>query len=136
VWVGLLAATIYTYAFYVFGAAFSQLLLVHVAVFAGAGVALVLALASLDVHAVLCGVLALAACAAGPNDAASTGATHLAGVWPGLWHGIISPITFVISLFDHDVGMYEVHNVGGWYDFGFLLGVMLVFSGAPAPAAA
>jgi hypothetical protein len=77
----------------------------------------------------LTGVLALAACAAGPNDVASTGATHLAGFWPGLWHGIISPVTFVISLFNHDVGMYEVHNVGGWYDFGFLLGVMLVFSG-------
>jgi hypothetical protein len=51
-WVGLLAATVYTYAFYVFGAAFNDLLLVHVAVFAGAGVALVLALASLDVNAI------------------------------------------------------------------------------------
>jgi hypothetical protein len=52
VWVGLLAATIYTYAFYVFGAAFNDLLLVHVGVFAGAGVALVLALTSLDVSAI------------------------------------------------------------------------------------
>jgi len=52
VWVGLLATLIYTYAFYVFGAAFNDLFLVHVAVFAGSGVALVLALASLDVQVI------------------------------------------------------------------------------------
>jgi hypothetical protein len=80
----------------------------------------------------LSGVLVLAACAAGPNDVAGTGSTQLAGFWPGLWHGIISPITLVVSLFNHDVGVYEVHNAGGWYNFGFLLGVMLVFSGGGA----
>jgi len=48
-----------------------------------------------------------------------------AGFWAGLWHGLILFITFVISLFTESVRMYEVNNIGGWYDFGFLLGAML-----------
>lgn len=67
--------------------------------------------------------LALAGCAAGPNTAA--GGPDPAGFWLGLWQGIICPITFVISLFDDDVSMYEVNNNGGWYDFGFLLGLAI-----------
>jgi hypothetical protein len=35
---------------------------------------------------------------------------------------MICPIAFVISLFDHRYSMYEVHNNGAWYNFGFLLG--------------
>ncbi len=46
----------------------------------------------------------------------------------GLWHGIISPVTLVISFFNSDVHMYEVHNAGSEYDLGFLLGVALVFA--------
>ena len=69
--------------------------------------------------------LLLAACSAGANTQANmpdpTG--DVAGFWQGLWHGIIAPITFVISLFDDDVGIYEVHNNGNWYDFGFMLGI-------------
>ena len=45
----------------------------------------------------------------------------------GLWHGIIAPLTLVISFFDSDVQMYEVHNAGSEYDFGFFLGEALVF---------
>jgi hypothetical protein len=73
-------------------------------------------------------VLGLAACAAGPNTAAVAGPAA-AGFWPGLWHGLIAPITFIVSLFTDDVSIYEVRNNGGWYDFGFMVGVMLVFSG-------
>jgi len=62
-----------------------------------------------------------------PNDGANT-ITHLAGFWTGLWHGIILPITFIISLFNKDVGIYEVFNSGGWYNFGFLWGVGGLFS--------
>lgn len=60
------------------------------------------------------------------------GGADLAGFWLGLWQGLISPIAFIVSLFNHNVGIYEVHNNGGWYDFGFLLGVMIVFSGGGA----
>ena len=54
---------------------------------------------------------------------------NLAGFWQGLWHGFISPVTLVMSLFKEDVSMYEVHNNGGWYNFGFLLGTMMIFGG-------
>lgn len=45
------------------------------------------------------------------------------GFWYGLWHGIILPIAWVVSLFDPDVAIYAAYNNGGWYDFGFVLGV-------------
>lgn len=40
----------------------------------------------------------------------------------GLLHGFITPISFIVSLFDDNVAIYAVNNSGGWYDFGFLLG--------------
>jgi hypothetical protein len=46
----------------------------------------------------------------------------------GLWHGIIAPITLVISFFNSDVRMYEVHNAGSEYDLGFLLGSALIIA--------
>ena len=66
-------------------------------------------------------------CAAGPNAAA--GPAPEAGFWLGLWHGIIVPVTFVISLFTDDVNIYEVVNNGNWYDFGFVLGLSVSFGG-------
>ena len=81
-------------------------------------------------------VLALAACAAGPNDAALVDAPHVAGFWLGLWHGAISPITFVVSLFNSGVNIYEIHNNGGWYNFGFMLGASAALSGAGRSSAA
>jgi len=75
--------------------------------------------------------LLLASCAAGPNvlqDVADEQG-EVAGFWAGLWHGIIAPITFVISLFSDKVHIYEVYNNGGWYNFGFLLGMTMVWGG-------
>ena len=46
----------------------------------------------------------------------------------GLWHGIIAPVTLVISFFNSDVHMYEVHNAGSEYDLGFLVGAVLVIA--------
>lgn len=45
------------------------------------------------------------------------------GFWSGLWHGLISFFTFIGSLFNENVAMYDINNTGGWYDFGFLIGV-------------
>jgi hypothetical protein len=81
------------------------------------------------------GALLLAGCAAGPNDVATVGSTQLAGFWLGLWHGLISPITFLVSLFNDHVNIYEVHNNGGWYNFGFMIGVSAIFGGGPGSAA-
>jgi hypothetical protein len=73
--------------------------------------------------------LFLVACAAGPNNVAQINAPHIAGFWLGLWHGVISPITFLVSLFNDNVNIYDVHNNGNWYNFGFMIGVSAVFSG-------
>jgi hypothetical protein len=72
-----------------------------------------------------------AACAPGPNQLARTPDREgeVAGFWLGVWHGLIAPITFIISLFSDKVSLYEVHNSGGWYNFGFVLGAGLFLSG-------
>src|SRR4030095_16052493 len=46
----------------------------------------------------------------------------------GLWHGIIAPISLILSFFNSDVQMYEVHNAGAEYNFGFLLGIAFDFA--------
>ena len=76
-------------------------------------------------------VLVLAACAAGTNPSLGepSAGGDVAGFWLGLWHGIIAPITFLVSLFVDDVSIYEVHNSGNWYDFGFVLGAGILFGG-------
>ena len=81
-------------------------------------------------------VLVLAACAAGPNPASQVDIAHAAGFWLGLWQGAISPITFFVSLFNDHVNIYEVHNNGNWYNFGFMLGISAAFSGAARSGAA
>jgi hypothetical protein len=81
-------------------------------------------------------VLALTACAAGPNNVAEVDAPRIAGFWLGLWHGVISPVTFIVSLFTSHVSVYDVHNNGNWYDTGFILGVATAFSGAGRAGAA
>ena len=51
------------------------------------------------------------------------------GFWYGLWHGMILPFAWVISLFDADVAIYAIYNNGGWYDFGFVLGAAIPWGG-------
>ena len=82
-------------------------------------------------------ILVLAGCAAGanPTEGIPVADDSLDGFWSGLWHGIISPVTFIISLFSDNVNIYEVHNNGGWYNFGFLFGMSIIFGG-PARASA
>lgn len=86
------------------------------------------------VAAVVLVLLVLSGCAAGPNPELDTG-PEPAGFWLGLWHGFITPVTFVISLFTDTVTIYEVRNTGGWYDFGFVVGLSAIFSGGAGGAA-
>ena len=76
-------------------------------------------------------ILLLAGCAAGTNPTVDMPDAdgESAGFWSGLWHGAISPVTFVISLFSNNVNVYEVYNGGNWYDFGFMFGVCIIFGG-------
>lgn len=68
--------------------------------------------------------------APGPNPMINQpdGAGLIARAGAGLWHGLIAPVTLVISFFNSDVHMYEVHNAGSEYDLGFLLGVTVVIA--------
>jgi hypothetical protein len=76
-------------------------------------------------------VLFLTACAPGPNQLKKTpnAQGEVAGFWLGVWHGLIAPLTFIVSLFSDKVGIYDVHNSGSWYNFGFVLGAGLFLSG-------
>lgn len=67
--------------------------------------------------------------APGPNPLANKAGANkrVAGVLMGIWHGIISPITLIISFNNPNVQMYEVHNDGSQYNLGFLVGVALLF---------
>lgn len=55
---------------------------------------------------------------------------HTYGFWGGLWHGLIAFFGFIGSLFSDDIAVYAVNNNGGWYDFGFCLGVGTLSSGS------
>jgi len=52
------------------------------------------------------------------------------GFLSGLIHGLILPFSFIVSLFDGDTVIYSAYNVGGWYDFGFVLGASLILGGS------
>jgi len=43
----------------------------------------------------------------------------------GFWHGIILPFSWLWSLLDETTAIYAVYNSGGWYDFGFISGIIL-----------
>lgn len=75
-------------------------------------------------------LLFLLGCAAG--DVTRFNVSSPAGFLAGLWHGAIAIITFIISLFSKNVRMYECLNNGGWYDFGFVLGFLIVYGGGSA----
>jgi hypothetical protein len=44
------------------------------------------------------------------------------GFWYGLWHGMILPFAWIVSLFSDSTAIYALYNNGGWYDFGFVWG--------------
>ena len=72
--------------------------------------------------------LALSACAATQDSGAV--ASSAPGFLLGLWHGFIFPIAWIVSLFTDKVAIYAVPNNGGWYDFGYFLGIVVFGVGA------
>ena len=70
---------------------------------------------------------ALAACARQADTAVAATAP---GFLLGVWHGFIFPVAWIVSLFDADTAVYAVPNNGGWYDFGYFLGIVVFGVGA------
>ena len=74
----------------------------------------------------------LAGCVPGPNNmkGAPGEKASVAGFGLGVWQGFVAPFVFVISLFKSDLNIYEVHNNGAWYNFGYLFGLACFFGGS------
>ncbi len=66
----------------------------------------------------------------GPNPLVDQpdGQGRVARAVAGLWHGLIVPVTLVLSFLDSNVEIYEVHNAGSEYNFGFFLGEAFMFA--------
>lgn len=80
---------------------------------------------------VLLSAIMLANCAPGNERWDQTiNPGHKAGFWAGLWHGLILIISFIVSLFTKEVGIYEINNNGWPYNLGFILGLCFTI-GAP-----
>lgn len=71
-------------------------------------------------------VLLLSSCAPG-NERFTV--EEPAGFFMGIWHGIIMGISFIISLFNDSVHIYEIYNSGWAYDLGFIIGASIIFGG-------
>jgi hypothetical protein len=82
-------------------------------------------------------LLLVAGCAPAINEQVHTAGPDgvTAGFWRGVWHGIILPVTFVVSLVSEKVGIYEAHNSGGWYNLGFVVGACCFHGSAAANGA-
>ena len=78
---------------------------------------------------ILLAALALTACA---HQAATAIVPGAPGFLAGLWHGFIFPVAWIVSVFARpdQVAIYAVPNNGGWYDFGYFLGIVVFGVGA------
>ena len=74
-------------------------------------------------------ILLLSACA-NQIDAGVSETPDTPGFLWGLWHGFIFPWAWIGSLFSEDIAVYAVPNTGGWYDFGFFLGITVLGGGS------
>ena len=72
--------------------------------------------------------LTLAACVA--KQSLSAVNPTAPGFLEGVWHGFIFPIAWIVSLFTNDISVYAVPNNGGWYDFGYFIGICFLGVGA------
>ena len=54
--------------------------------------------------------------------------SNRAGFFTGFLHGIITPAMLIISILS-SFKMYEASNIGWFYDFGFLFGVLVAWGG-------
>lgn len=63
-----------------------------------------------------------------PGDGTAS-VNQTAGFFWGIWHGWLAPLSLIISIFDHNIRIYEVFNSGFWYDFGYYMAIIAGFGG-------
>jgi len=63
-----------------------------------------------------------------PGDGTYTSAKPAGFFW-GIWHGWIAPISLILGLFKKNIRVYEIVNIGWWYDFGFYVAIISGFGG-------
>ncbi|OYY75631.1 MAG: hypothetical protein B7Y43_18715 [Sphingomonas sp. 28-62-20] len=71
--------------------------------------------------------IALAACA---HQVSNAVAPQAPGFLLGVWHGFIFPVAAILSIFVPDIAVYAVPNNGGWYDFGYFIGIVFLGVGS------
>lgn len=76
------------------------------------------------------GVMFLASCANTVDLTSCVVENDISGFWFGLWNGLTVTFAWIGSLFSDDIAIYDVNNNGGWYDFGFWLGVVTTLGGS------
>jgi len=52
-----------------------------------------------------------------------------AGFFTGIWHGWIAPFSLIYSIFNKNIGIYEINNTGFWYNFGYYIAIISGFGG-------
>jgi len=67
----------------------------------------------------------LVSCASNVGIQVDPSINHVYGFWGGVWHGFILPVAWILSLFYHNIAIYAISNNGGWYDSGFIFGIVI-----------
>jgi len=65
---------------------------------------------------------------------ANTDTGKVYGFWRGLWDGLTIVFAFIGGIFSHRWNLYMVNNNGGWYNFGYFLGLLIILGGGSQTA--
>ena len=65
--------------------------------------------------------------APGPGSKYRAQGAKPAGFFAGVWHGIIAPVTAIVSVFSSNVSIYETNNRKIRYNLGFILTVVPLY---------
>ncbi|QEN06752.1 hypothetical protein EXM22_01620 [Oceanispirochaeta crateris] len=63
-----------------------------------------------------------------PGDGRASEVSPANFLW-GIWHGWMAPLSLIVSIFAKNIRLYEIHNTGIWYDFGFYMAILGGFGG-------
>ena len=77
---------------------------------------------------ILAVILMTTLCGCVPGDGRNTQADPAGFLW-GIWHGWIAPVSLIYSIFNRNIGIYEVYNTGFWYDLGYYMAIISGFGG-------